>query len=158
MNNYNIREIEKSEYPLLEEFLYEAIFQKDENKLLPRDVINQPSLKIYIEDFGKKDDLCLVAETNGKVIGAAWTRIIDAFGSVDSSTPEFAISLYRKYRGHGIGSDLMKKMLQALKEKGYSKTSLAVQKENYALKMYQNVGFEIVRENSEEYIMVCDLK
>jgi len=121
-------------------------------------VINQPSLKIYIKDFGKKDDLCLVAETNGKVIGAAWTRIIDAFGSVDSSTPEFAISLYRKYRGHGIGSDLMKKMLQALKEKGYSKTSLAVQKENYALKMYQNVGFEIVRENSEEYIMVCDLK
>jgi hypothetical protein len=28
MNNYNIREIEKSEYPLLEEFLYEAIFQR----------------------------------------------------------------------------------------------------------------------------------
>jgi ribosomal protein S18 acetylase RimI-like enzyme len=52
----------------------------------------------------------------------------------------------------------MKKMLQALKEKGYSKTSLAVQKDNYALKMYQNIGFEIVRENNEEYIMVCELK
>lgn len=138
--------------------MYEAIFQRDENKLLPRDVINQPSLKIYIEDFGKKDDLCLVAETNGKVIGAVWARIIDAFGSIGSSTPELAISLYREYRGLGIGSDLMNKMLQALKENGYSKTSLSVQKDNYALKMYRNVGFEIVRENSEEYIMVCDLK
>ena len=40
---------------------------------------------------------------------------------------------------------------------GYKKTSLAVQKENYAVKMYKNVGFEIVDENDEEYIMVCVL-
>ena len=35
--------------------------------------------------------------------------------------------------------------------------SLAVQKQNYAVKMYKNVGFEIVDENEEEYIMVCQL-
>ena len=39
----------------------------------------------------------------------------------------------------------------------YKKTSLAVQKQNYAVRMYKNVGFEIVDENAEEYIMVCQL-
>ena len=48
-------------------------------------------------------------------------------------------------------------MLVELKDKGYKKTSLAVQKQNYAVKMYKSVGFEIVDENEEEYIMVCQL-
>ena len=50
---------------------------------------------------------------------------------------------------------MMKQMMTELKGRGYKKTSLAVQKENYAVKMYKNVGFEIVNENEEEYIMVC---
>ena len=52
---------------------------------------------------------------------------------------------------------MMKRMLPELKAEGYPKTSLAVQKANYAVKMYKNVGFEIVGENEEEYIMVCVL-
>lgn len=52
---------------------------------------------------------------------------------------------------------MMKCMLAELKDKGYKKTSLSVQKQNYAVKMYRNVGFEIVDENEEEYIMVCKL-
>ncbi len=35
--------------------------------------------------------------------------------------------------------------------------SLAVQKMNYAVRMYRKVGFEIVDENDEEYIMICKL-
>ena len=68
--------------------------------------------------------------------------------------PSFAISLYKEYRGLGIGTMLMKRMLEELKERGYQKTSLAVQKANYAVKMYKNVGFEIIDENEEEYIMM----
>ena len=48
-------------------------------------------------------------------------------------------------------------MLFLLKEQGYGKASLAVQKENYAVGMYKNVGFEITDEKDEEYIMVCRL-
>ena len=54
-------------------------------------------------------------------------------------------------------TELMKQMLTELKICKYKKTSLAVQKQNYAVKMYKNVGFEIVDENEEEYIMVCQL-
>ena len=35
------------------------------------------------------------------------------------------------------------------------RASLAVQKANYAVKMYRKVGFEIVGENAEEYIMTA---
>jgi ribosomal protein S18 acetylase RimI-like enzyme len=51
----------------------------------------------------------------------------------------------------------MRQMLQMLKDKGFDKASLAVQKANYAVRMYKNVGFEIVDENDEEYIMVCEM-
>lgn len=51
----------------------------------------------------------------------------------------------------------MRAMLAKLKELGYAQTSLAVQKDNYAVKMYSQVGFEIIDENQEEYIMICKL-
>ena len=44
-----------------------------------------------------------------------------------------------------------------MKEKGYKQASLAVQKANYAVRMYEKVGFIIVNENEEEFIMVCKL-
>ena len=79
------------------------------------------------------------------------------YGHVDDETPSFAISLFKEYRGQGIGTRLMLMMLDLLKEKGYKRASLAVQKANYAVRMYKKVGFEIVDENEEEYIMVCKL-
>ena len=100
----------------------------------------------------RHDELC--AEVNGKIIGAVWVRNIPGYGSLDDHTPEFAIALYKEYRGHGIGTALMKAILAKLKEKQYQKASLAVQKDNYALHLYQDIGFQIIDENSEEFIMV----
>lgn len=34
---------------------------------------------------------------------------------------------------------------------------LAVQKMNYVVLMYKKVGFEVIDENEEEYIIVCKL-
>ena len=48
-------------------------------------------------------------------------------------------------------------MLQVLKNKGYKQISLSVQKANYAVNMYRKLGFEAIKENEEEYIMVCRL-
>lgn len=39
----------------------------------------------------------------------------------------------------------------------YKQASLSVQKTNYAVRMYRKIGFEIVDENDEEYIMICKL-
>ena len=124
----------------------------------PKSIINQPELQVYIADFGKKkDDMGLIAEVGKKAVGAVWVRIMNDYGHIDNDTPSFAISLYKEYRGFGIGTDLMKEMLRILRDRGYKQASLAVQKANYAVRMYQKTGFEIVDENEEEYIMVCRL-
>ena len=46
---------------------------------------------------------------------------------------------------------------EELKNAGFAQASLAVQKANYAVKMYRKVGFEIIDENDEEFIMLCRL-
>ena len=155
--DYKIREIRKNEYSILFDFLYEAIFIPEGMDKPPKSIIEQPELQIYIEDFGKKDDWCLVAEINGKIVGAVWVRIMNDYGHIDDETPSFAISLYEEYRNMGIGTALMRDMLEFLKNKGYKQTSLSVQKANYAVRMYQKVGFEVIGENKGEYIMVCRL-
>ncbi|TGY88024.1 GNAT family N-acetyltransferase [Petralouisia muris] len=156
--NYKIRKILEGEVSLLHDFLYEAIFVPEGMLAPPKSIINQPELQVYITDFGKKkDDIGLVAEVDKKVVGAVWVRIMDDYGHIDNETPSFAISLYKDYQGFGIGTDLMKEMLRILKDRGYKQASLAVQKANYAVRMYQKTGFEIVDENGEEYIMLCRL-
>lgn len=155
--DYKIREIKESEYPVLSDFLYEAIFIPEGTKKPSRSIIEQPELQVYIADFGKADDWCLVAEIKGKIVGAVWVRIMDDYGHIDDETPSLAISLYEEYIHLGLGTKLMKEMLQFLKDKGYKQTSLSVQKANYAVNMYRKVGFEVVKENEEEYIMVCRL-
>ena len=158
--NYTIRQIRESEYGVLTDFLYEAIFIPEGVEAPPREIINQPELQVYITDFGKqKGDFCFVAEADEKIVGAVWVRIMNDYGHVDNETPSFAISLYPDYRGHGIGTALMKSMLNLLKSEKYKQASLAVQKANYAVKMYKGLGFEIIDENEEEYIMILfDLK
>ena len=155
--DYRIREIRENEYFILSEFLYEAIFIPVGMEKPPKAIIEQPGLQVYIADFGKSDDWCLVAEVKEKIVGAVWVRIMDDYGHIDDETPSFAISLYEEYRNMGIGTALMRDMLEFLKNKGYKQTSLSVQKVNYAVRMYQKVGFEVIDENEEEYIMVCRL-
>lgn len=156
--NYKIREILEHEYPLLNDFLYEAIYIPEGVEPPPKTIVTSPELQVYVDRFGdSKDDRGLVAEDGGKIVGAVWVRIMNDYGHIDDETPSLAISLYKEYRGFGIGTALMKEILTLLKEHGYRRVSLSVQKANYATKMYLKVGFEIVRENEEEYIMVNDL-
>ena len=152
---YKIRFIGENEYILLEDFLYEAIFIPKGVPAPPRDIIHKPELQVYVADFGKrKGDIGLVAEADNKIVGAVWVRIMNDYGHIDDETPSFAVSLYKEYRNCGIGTALMKEMLNVLYQAGYKQASLAVQKENYAVKMYKNIGFVIVDENDEEYIML----
>ena len=149
--DYTIRKIQKHEYPLLDNFLYEAIFIPEGIEPPPKNIIISPELQVYVEGFGEsKDDIGLVADVDGKIVGAVWVRIMNDYGHIDNETPSLAISLYKKYRGFGIGTTMMKEIFALLKTHGYSRVSLSVQKANYAAKLYLKVGFEIVKETEEE--------
>ena len=143
---YIIREIKKEEYVLLEHFLYEAIFIPVGVEPPPKTIINMPELQEYI-----------AAEVEGEIIGSVWVRIMNDYGHIDDDTPSLAMSLYKEYRGLGIGTALLKEILLNLKLAGYTKVSLSVQKDNYAVKLYKKVGFTVYDENEEEYIMVTKL-
>ena len=160
--DYQIRPIAKSEYHILEDMLYEAIYQPDEANLIPREVVTLPEVNVYIDNFGEKtDDYCLVATIDKRIVGAVWTRIlsddIKGYGNIDDETPEFAISLYKEYRNRGIGVSLMRAMIEHLRNRGYKQTSLNVKKENYAVRLYKKMGFEIIREDNEDYLMLLRL-
>ena len=120
--NYKIREIKKTEISLLDDFLYEAIFIPEGVTPPSRDIIKDEALQIYVKDFGKqKDDICFVAEVDGRVVGAAWLRIIDDYGHIDDDTPSLSISVYKEYRNLGIGKSLIKTSLDELKKKRLQK-------------------------------------
>lgn len=155
---YKIRPLDKSEYGLLKDFLYEAIFIPEGVQPPPKDIVEKPELRVYTDGFGdRRGDYALAAETAGRAVGAVWVRIMKDYGHIDDETPSFAISLYKEYRGQGIGTELMRRMLELLRNEGFKQASLAVQKANYAAGMYAKLGFETVSENDEEYIMICRL-
>lgn len=151
--------MQQAEYPLLENFLYEAIFIPDGVEPPPKSIIYRPELQVYISEFGKsKHDIALVADINGKIAGTVWVRIMNDYGHIDDKTPSFAISVYKEYRGKGIGTALMSEMLAILKKRGYKQASLSVQKKNFAAEMYRKLGFQAIEENEEEYLMVKKLR
>jgi hypothetical protein len=53
---YSIRPLERNEYHILEKMLYEAIYQPDETNSIPREVVELPEIRVYIDNFGEKKD------------------------------------------------------------------------------------------------------
>ena len=160
--DYEVRHIRQDEWPLLEDFLYEAIFVPEgfEGEI-PRSVIyDDPKCRATFEEFGAlPDDRAVVAVVDDKVVGACWVRTTDEYGHIDSETPSFSISLYAPYRGQGIGGAMMRRMLEDLREAGYARASLSVQKENPALRLYERLGFRIVGDgfDESEWLMMIEL-
>lgn len=70
MKEMIIRGIEPNEIGMLKDILYEAIYRPD-NNIIPKSILEVPEMNAYINDFGSgKDDFCLVADLNDKIIGA----------------------------------------------------------------------------------------
>ncbi len=153
-----IRSLKSEEIPLLEEFLYQAIFIPQGLAPLPRSILKEPELEMYIKDLGQQpDDWALAAEVNGRLVGAVWVRIMKDYGYYDDRTPSLSISFLSEFRGQGLGQQLMTAMLDLLKAKGYPSVSLSVSKDNPAVGFYQRLGFVTVEEREDDYLMLCRL-
>ena len=75
-----IRKMQRDEYPLLENFLYEAIFIPNGVEPPPKSIIYRPELQVYISEFGtSKHDIDFVADLDGKIVGAVWVRIMNDY-------------------------------------------------------------------------------
>jgi len=162
MPSHIIREITPADYPQLDDFLYHAIFIPEGEGYPDREIIFQPEIYVYVKDFGGKDDSGVVAEIDGQLVGAAWARIIPAYGNIDDKTPELAISILPDYRGRSIGTDLMNSLFDLLRKRGYARTSLSVQQNNPAVRFYKRLGYVVTDEKldhagHEDFIMMKKL-
>ena len=145
---------------MLEDFLYEAIYVPEGYVgEIPRTVIyDDPKCRAAYVGFGTRpDDRAVVAMANGEVVGACWVRTTEEYGHIDDQTPSFSISLYKQFRGLGLGTAMMAALLDELCNAGYERASLSVQKENPALRLYERMGFRIVGDGADEteWLMVC---
>ena len=139
--DYAIREMREEEYPLLKEEEMEEFCSDFSGWLITK-------------GFGRGIcDRAWAAEADGRVIGAVWTRIMEDYGHIDEQTPSLAIAVFAPWRGRGVGMALMQRMFSALEKSGYGRGSLSVQKANAALHLYRRLGFLVIRESGEEYIM-----
>ncbi len=78
-----IREMQQSEYSLLESFLYEAVFVSNGVEPPPKSIIYRPELQVYISKFGKNQhDIAFVADMDGKIVGAVWVTTTDTLTTV----------------------------------------------------------------------------
>lgn len=162
MNKVQIRKILPAEYALPEDIMYEAIYHPDPANPYPKEVIYCPQVRVYWDNWGDgKDDYCLAALIDEKIIGAVWIRTfqgeLKGCGYIDEHTPEIAIALFEEYRNRGIGTEMMKQMITLMKVEGFRQVSLSITKGNPAIRLYERFGFKPVDENEEDYIMLLHL-
>jgi [ribosomal protein S18]-alanine N-acetyltransferase len=153
-----IREMTTHEIPFLEDMLHQAIFTPEGSPLPEKSIIFEPFLHHYIKDFGQKHDFALVAEFEGKLIGAIWSRLFSSkqkgYGFVDAKTPELSMAIDFPHRNSGVGAILLHEILEKLKKRDYKKVSLSVDMRNFAFPFYKKMGFKTHEIKDNSAIMV----
>ena len=157
-----IRDLDQSETGILKTMLYNAIFIPPEEVKPHPEIRELPEIAVYIKDFGREGDICLVAEIEGVIAGAVWTRLFTAgaqgYGFIAPEIPELSMSVLEQYRRQGIGTMLLAGMLKKLASKGFRQVSLSVDLANYAYRMYRKQGFEDYARHDESMTMLRQLK
>jgi ribosomal protein S18 acetylase RimI-like enzyme len=124
-----------------------------------------PSLTRYAANWGRAGDLGYVATLNETSLGAAWLRLWSGkergFGYVSHEIPELGLAVQPDYRGQGIGTQLLVRVLQMTRNK-FPAISLSVRFDNPAIRLYERSGFVKVadsehpnRAGSTSFTMLC---
>ena len=142
--------------------MYQGLFVEEGQEPFPPDVVHRPEIARYIKDWGRAGDLGFIAEDarSSEPIGAVWSRLSSAddqgFAYIDEETPELGIALRPEYRGQGIGTALLKHLLESAKNL-YPAISLSVSPNNPAMRLYERLGFVTVDVRNEYPVMKREL-
>lgn len=162
LTNYQVRPLTPADQKFLWEMLYQSLYAPQGSEPFARSVVNQPELARYVKDWGRTgDDGFVAVDENNQPIGAVWSRLFTdeekGFGYIDERTPELGITVLPEYRGQGIGTDLLSRLLEAAAS-SYESLSLSVSAENPAVRLYQRLGFEAVAKSGDSITMKSKLK
>jgi ribosomal protein S18 acetylase RimI-like enzyme len=147
LNQLTFRNTEPSDEPILRDMLYLAVFVAPGTAAPDRSVVAQPELARYVRHWGRAgDDGIIVVASDGQPVGAAWVRLCPeddrGYGFVDVHTPELTLAVRPEFRGCGIGTQLLRRMLHRA-DQLYEQVSLSVSLQNPAVRLYERLGFEM---------------
>lgn len=158
LTQYRIRPLIPADQPFLWEMLYQSLSVPDGGAAFDRSILEQPSIARYAAGWGRVDDCGLVAVAEENLpLGAVWLRLLvgaeKGYGYVDELTPELGMAVLPAYRGRGIGSSLLARLIE-LAGDSYEQICLSVAAENPALSLYERFGFEIVKRDGATLTML----
>ena len=143
--------------------MYQSLHVPEGSPPFPREVVERPEIAKYVRAWGRDGDLGFVAVDvqSGEPIGAAWLRLLKGdergYGYVDDETPELGMAVLPAYRGRGVGSGLLARLLESA-EAVYGSVCLSVSADNPAARLYERAGFERVCECGTSLTMVKRLR
>lgn len=156
--DYTIKPATAADEPFLWEMLhYAAHVDEDEDAPAPAE---NPALRPYIEGWGRAGDLGYVAVSGASNdrVGAAWARPLpatyDIYRVVPEGTPELAIAVRPDALGRGIGTALLRQLLEEAPD---GPIALTVRRGNPAARLYERLGFRTVGEITNRVGTVSDV-
>ena len=141
--------------------MYDAIYVPENENPLPLSIIENPLISKYIEEWGRKGDFGIIYKINVNKIGAVWIRFFyssnKGFGFISESIPELSMAIKKEYRNQGLGSEMLKRFLAMCRERGIRNISISVDKRNKAFYFYKRIGFKVISENKEDFLMKIEI-
>lgn len=151
--SYTIRAATAADVPFLWEMLYQALHVPPGQPPFPREILQQPEISQYLDDWGRPGDFAWLAETATQSVGAVWLRLLTAgYGYVARGIPELTIAVRPEYRGCGVGSMLLTTLFTHAQTR-YPALSLSVAADNPAVRLYQRLGFETLNQTGTSLVM-----
>lgn len=162
MTTCTIRAITEQDIPFLWDMLYESIYTPLGQESASRDILKHPAISKYVEGWGRVGDTGYIAVNElGQSIGSITIRYFNrdnkGYGYVNDETPELGMAIRSEYRGRGIGTELLKTLLEHAKIKGIKTISLSVDPNNLAMKIYKRFGFREVGMEGTSITMIVNL-
>ncbi len=154
------RALAASDQPQLWNWLHVALWDPPPAGLRPIEILQEPGVRIYAQDWGQPGDVGVVARVAGVDAGACWMRLLPAgigLASVDAQTPQLGIALMPPYQGKGHGRPLMMAALEAARRTGFRQVSLTVHPQNPAIRMYESCGFRKLELRNTFHLMLAQV-
>ncbi len=155
----SFRPLRAGDQAALWHWLHVALWDPPPAGLRPIEVLQQPGVRIYAEDWGRPGDVGVVAVVDGVDAGACWMRLLPegtGLGFVDTATPQLGIALDAPFQHRGHGEPLMRAALAAAWQHGFPRVSLTVHPQNPARRVYERCGFSLRTERNHYLLMVAD--
>ena len=146
-----IREGGQQDVRFLRDMLHHAFYWREGGS-----TEEEPTYR-YVYNWGRPGDAGVIALDEGFPVGAAWYRLFTddqpGYGFIDERTPELAIAVVPSRRGRGIGAELLEALLARAREDGHASLTLAVDRGNPAIRLYERFGFDEARTEGSTVVM-----